>query len=330
MKCVEQCSTDNVGWWEIRWSPNGRYLAFPAMLEGDSSDLYVYDVENREIRRLTSGPDDVGQIWWSPDGSQIIMGEISHNSEYPYTSSVWVVSVSSNEVRLLYSLGKNSYPQGLLGWLDNSRFVVYDGTSLLDALDLPAYNLRIVDKDTGEIIILVNGSFMAAALDIDHQTIVFYTNNGEDPGVHIVSGLKPKSGSIKIKDLIYSPWWDDEVELFVTFAPCEDDPNSRTAFNYKGEIKCLHRQLSVESLSSPDGKWQVMLQDGFWLKSNDQQSVRVSEVIPTQIIWRLDSQGLFFIENYVLYYSPLPNVNVEIVDKYPGGDTIYYQWVSSN
>ena len=44
MKCVEQCNTNNVGWWEIRWSPNGRYLAFPGMLEGDSSDLYVYDV----------------------------------------------------------------------------------------------------------------------------------------------------------------------------------------------------------------------------------------------------------------------------------------------
>ena len=330
MKCVEQCNTNNVGWWEIRWSPNGRYLAFPGMLEGDSSDLYVYDVENREIRRLTSGPDDVGQIWWSPDGSQIIMGEISYNSEYPYTSSVWAVSVNINEVRLLYSFGKNSYPQGLLGWLDNSRFVVYDGTTLFDALDLPAYNLRMVDKDTGETITLVNGGFIAAALDIDHQTVVFYTNTGEDPGVHIFSGLKPNSGSIKMEGLISFPSWDNEIGLFVTFDPCEDDPNSRTAFNYKGELSCLHYQLPVESLSSPDGMWEVILQDGFWLKSTDQQPIRIVEVSPTQIIWRLDSQGLFFIANNVLYYTPLPNVNVEIVDKYPGGDIIYYQWVGGD
>ena len=327
MKCSEQCDTDDVSWWEIRWSPNGRYLAFPAMLEGDSSDLYVYDVVDGKMRQLTSGADDVGQIWWSPDGSQIIMGEISRNGGYPYTSSVWAVSVSGNEIRLLYSRDENSYPQGLLGWLNNDKFVVYDGTSLLDALALPAYNLRIVDKGTGEITTLVNSHFMAAALDIDHQTVVFYTNNDEDPGVHIVSGSNPDSGSTKMEGSISFPSWDDEVGLFVTFDPCEDDPNSRTAFNYKGELSCLHHQLPVESLSSPDGIWHVILQDGFWLKSDDHEPVRVGEVSPTQIIWRLDSQGLFFVANNVLYYTPLPNVNVKIVDKYPGED---YRWVGGD
>jgi len=327
MKCSEQCDTDIVNWWEIRWSPNGRYLAFPAMLEGDSSDLYVYDVVDGKMRQLTSGADNVGQIWWSPDGSQIIMGEISRNGEYPYTSSVWAVSVSGNEVRLLYSREEDPFPQGLLGWLNDEMFVVFDGTSLLNALELPARNLRIVDKCTGEITTLVDGPFMGAALDSDHKTVVFYTNNGENPGVHIISGSSPNSSSIKMEGLISFPSWDDEVGLFVTFDPCEDDPNSRTAFNYKGELSCLHHQLPVESLLSPDGMWQVILQDGFWLKSDDQQPVRVGEVSPTQIIWRLDSQGLFFVANNVLYYTPLPNVNVMIVDKYPGED---YQWVGGD
>jgi len=28
------------------------------------------------VRQLTSGPDWVGAVWWSPDGSQLLMEEI--------------------------------------------------------------------------------------------------------------------------------------------------------------------------------------------------------------------------------------------------------------
>jgi hypothetical protein len=323
MKCSEQCNTDNVNWWEIKWSPDGRYLAFPAVLEGDSSDLYIYDSRNGNIRRLTTGPDHVGTIWWSPDGATIIMSEILKDGGYPYASSVWSVSLTDGDIQLLYSLDP-AYPQGLLGWLDNDRFITFSGTSLANALDLPAYNLRIVDKMTSKVTQLFNGGFMAASLDQIHETIAVYAG-GE---VYMISTSNPEPRPLK--GILGVPWWDDEVGLFVTFDPCETIPTGRKAFNHKGESQCLYSQLSPESLASPDGKWQVILQDGFWLKSNDQQPVRVSEATSTQIIWRLDSQGLFFIANNVLYYASLPDAKVSIVDKYPGGDTIHYQWVSND
>jgi hypothetical protein len=323
MNCSAQCNTDNVNWWEIKWSPNGRYLAFPAALEGTSSDLYLYDTKNGSTRRLTTGPDDVGTIWWSPNGSQIIMGEI-HNSNYPYTASVWVVSLSSGEVRLLYSRDENSYPQGLLGWLDDRRFIVFDGTTLANALDLPAHELRVVDKDTSKVTTLFSGDFMAAALDQTHETVVSFASGD----VFMVSTLNPEP---KLMSGIRSvPWWDDSVGLFVTYDPCENDPKGIKAFDYRGEWQCILREIPPESLSSPDGTWQVVLRDGFWLKTNDQQSVQVSDEIPTQIIWRQDSGGFFFIANQILYYASLSELDVKTVDKYPGGDSIVYQWVGNN
>lgn len=132
VNCSDQdqgCDFSDVRSWEIQWSPNGRYLAFPAVLDGPSSDLYVYDIENGRLRRLTGGPNQVGQIWWSPDGRWIILGEILRDYPYPYTFSLWAVSVSGNEIRWLYSL-THPFPQGLVGWLDNDRLLVYNGTSL--------------------------------------------------------------------------------------------------------------------------------------------------------------------------------------------------------
>ncbi|HKY56055.1 MAG TPA: hypothetical protein VJM08_17195, partial [Anaerolineales bacterium] len=331
MKCSTQCNINNINWWEIKWSPNGHYLAFPAVLEGSSSDLYVYDAEDGSVRRLTSGPDDVGTIWWSPDGSQIIMGEILENN-YPYISSLWVVSVSGSEIRLLYSLGENSYPQGLLGWLDDRRFIIYNGTNLSNALELPANNLRVVDKDTGKVTTLFNGSFMAAAFDISHETIMFFTNDEEStagfsgPGIYIVSIANPVPNFVQEARSV--PWWDNEIGLFVTDDPCENDPTGRKAFDYRGEWQCVHPEIPPESLASPDGAWQVVLQDGFQLKTNDGQPIQVSEATPTQIIWRSDSKGFFFIANQVLYYASLPELDIKVVDEYPGGDTIIYQWVS--
>ena len=124
--------------------------------------------------------------------------------------------------------------------------------------------------------------------------------------------------------------WDNAAGLFVTSDPCEDVPRGRKAFNYRREWKCIYHEWPPESLSSPDGKWQISLQDGFWLNANDQQPVQVSEETPTQIIWRPDSAGLFFVANQTLYYASLPELDIKIVDEYPGGDSIVYQWVGDN
>ena len=332
MNCSEQCNTDNVGWWEMRWSPNGRYLAFPAILDNQSSDLYVYDIQNGNIRRLTTGPDEVGTIWWSPDGSQIVIGEI-HENYYPYTSSLWAVSLRSGDVRLLYSRDENPYPQGLLGWLDDKRFIVYDGTSLANALDLPAHNLRVVDLSSGEVTTLFNGSFMAAILDAPHETVVFLTYDEEPKegfvgeGLYLVSASHPQLRHLEGGNFLT---WDADLALFVTDISCEDNPAGRKAFDYREEWQCVYPRIQPESLSSPDGIWQVSLEDGFWLERSNHEAIQISKQTPTQIIWRKDSGGLFFIENLILYYTPLPNLNVTIVDKYPGGDSIIYQWVGGS
>jgi len=52
------------------WSPDGRYIAFSA-LTGGMSDLFMYDLEEEQLLRLTNDVFGDLQPAWSPDGSQI-------------------------------------------------------------------------------------------------------------------------------------------------------------------------------------------------------------------------------------------------------------------
>jgi hypothetical protein len=54
------------------WSPDGRYIAFSGLV-GGLSDLYVYDLQDEQLNRLTNDAYGELQPSWSPDGSQIVV-----------------------------------------------------------------------------------------------------------------------------------------------------------------------------------------------------------------------------------------------------------------
>jgi len=61
-----------------------------------------------------------------------------------------------------------------VGWVDNQRLIVFDGTGLFDALDLRAEDLRLVDIRSGEVTTLFAGPFYDASIDRTGQTLAVY------------------------------------------------------------------------------------------------------------------------------------------------------------
>jgi hypothetical protein len=56
----------------FEWSPDSRYLAFSGAIVGPSTDVYILDVNNQHIERITDGPYNVMDLEWDPSGKYII------------------------------------------------------------------------------------------------------------------------------------------------------------------------------------------------------------------------------------------------------------------
>ena len=338
----------DMGGQEPQWSPNGRYLAFAAVLDADSSDLFVYDAQDGSLRRLTSGPDWVGPIEWSPDGTQIIMQELLNDDEFffaPHSkppSSVWSVAVSTSKIKLLYSMENAYTEQTILQWVDDKRFVAYEGY-LFNANS--ARNLRFVDLESGANRILFDGEFGTVKFDPIHKTFALYALYEEQygQGIFLVSIDNSTIRSLETTSNLTLPDWDSETGLFVSEEECENDPQSYQAFNFQGNFSCVPRPtptpdpLEAASYLSPDGKWAISVKDGLWLETQGKPPVLVSQETPSDIIWCLDSTCFFFSvfqpnqeqnNQWTLYRASLPDLTIKMVDEgiESGGS---YQWLGA-
>lgn len=328
-----------------QWSPNGRYLAFVAILDAASSDLFVYDTQNGNLRRLTNGPDWVGPIEWSPDGTQIIMQEILNDSDFffdPYSkapSSVWSVSVSTGEIKLLYSTGDAYTIQNILLWLDDKRFIAYEGF-LVNADQ--ASHLRLVDTEAGTNRILFNGVFVEVSFDPVHEVFAIYEQNTEICQTSWLCLISMKDGTIhSLNDIpggLSFPDWDEKTGLFVSGSDCENDPQSLQAYNYQGTLRCVPKPISTPapletaSYPAPNGKWSVSVKDGLWLETEGKAAIPLSQETASDVIWCPDSSCFFFSvlqQNHkwtLLYHVSLPDLIIKMVDEgieSRGG----YQWL---
>lgn len=132
------------------WSPNGRYLAFSAALDGPSSDLYVFDTLTDQVKRLTDGPNQAWVMSWSPDSKWIIHAEstfmlFDHGSTKgrPIIKAVWAAAPDGNVVRKIYDADLDIHQ--IQGWLSSTTFV----EQILRFYPPYRYNIRSVDILSG-------------------------------------------------------------------------------------------------------------------------------------------------------------------------------------
>jgi len=281
------------------WSSDGKHLAFAGQIDGPSSDLYVYDTDTTNIRRLTSGRSNIHDISWSPDGRWILHG-----------SAYWVGQGTFLTNHLASADGATvvSFPalegQVRHGWVGSSHFILSEGDN-----GPGSYDLKAIDVDSMQTISLWPSTYTNFAFDPVRSLLLFnhfpFFENDPDPGLYLIG-----VGSAEARMINEETYWELEFVGLneYPFIGVNDDIGT-VLISEKGEFKQIDDEIH-QILISPD-KGYIALYD--LRGSNGLAVYDVSEdklhTISTdwidEVTWRDDSKGLFFFSQDALYLYDL-------------------------
>jgi hypothetical protein len=305
----------------ILWSPDGRYLAFVAALDGPSSDLYVYDTATDQIRRLTSGPNEAFLLSWSPDSQWILHVEATSystrtvlTSAYPRAKAVWIASPDGNQVRKIYEADDEMIL--IQGWLSPSVYVEQT------YIDYSPYhtNIRTVDILTGKStpIFPCFGSVIDTTTDGD---IVFWSFGYDEDWIYKYSQYTCEDplpeGFYALKDgnmipVSYDPekaHWKETLEKFIVYSP-----GGIEIWDLSGQLTMAFSQGNCDPEVSPDRQWlafwspcgkNLQHSENILLYNSQGDFVKDYDLQVDRFSWKQDSSGIYFEVGDQLWFQSL-------------------------
>ncbi|MEW5871558.1 MAG: hypothetical protein AB1894_19950 [Chloroflexota bacterium] len=147
----------------LAWSPDGSSLAFAGQMDGPSSDLYIYEVETGQIRRLTDDLQILYGISWSPDGKWLMIVNMLPDN---YTvKTLHRIRANGNLVSNPAALEKGAFWAGV-EWIAPNLYLVSgapDGGEL--------FGLRSWNVETGQRKDIWTSTYFGFAIDPERQLI---------------------------------------------------------------------------------------------------------------------------------------------------------------
>jgi len=90
-------------------------------------ELFVVDLETKQVRQLTNGTRDVHSITWSPDGRDIVfVGNYEPNSEEFFHYDLFAIRVADGTIRRLTATEATKYAPV---WAPNGKWIAYTATT---------------------------------------------------------------------------------------------------------------------------------------------------------------------------------------------------------
>jgi len=274
----------------LAWSPDGRTLAFAGEMDGLSSDLYTYSMQTGTVTRMSSGPEEVNLIDWSPDGKWILDGS-GYNAGEGSTHDFFGTRLDDRKV--VPQLTAPDY----CGWLDNLTYIVND-----DQNGQGAFNIRVVNVETGQARSLWKDVFAGGcALDPTHGLIAvsgITSTTTYDGSLFLINGAS--GAKTRLLDGIWEVY-RSEVKgqsFFLKETPLGID-SKKYFLAADGTLTPTNLDLDVLTVS-PQGdqlaggegnQLMIYTPDGSVVRSLD-LPIDPADTIDG-IIWQTDSSGLF-------------------------------------
>jgi Tol biopolymer transport system component len=302
LRIIRSAFTESIGN-ALDWSPDGKLVAFAAQIDGPSSDLYIFNTENKSIRRITDELENIWSIAWSPDGDRIL-----------YLDSVPGTIYLSRYIRIADpNIQNTQHPKQIdggpfwfeYGWIDQDSYLIYNGGE-----GAPPYRLRIINAETQEVKEIWKYAAESFFVDLKKQTIILspygriYFEPEPAPGIYTVSF---DGNYQKVSDeMIFFIEGQEAVTRYMAITP----RNQLVGVKLDGSIISLSRKpdYDVPPHSSPDGKWIIITSETETeLYSENLELRKALGIHATEIIWRPDSLGVFLSTDKSIYHLPIPD-----------------------
>ena len=314
----------------ITWSPSGRYLAFTAGLDNDSSDLYIFDTFNNDIQRLNGLYTQNASPFWAPASNWLISQELgSYEEERGWRAeNVTGLEVPGfDNLKSLYVPDPDSRKEVFVGWTNPQSFITYSETA--EGFKM----LQQVNVDKFKKTIILDGFFNQAAFDPETKALAVSINHEFASLQEMTAGiylLKPESPFLTLAqagdwDRLY---WDSGGQ-FVT-----SGPQGVFIFDIQGDNILLPGEENA--LLSPDGNWLLAWNDSggsedglrLYQSDNDRPLQTISQDPIKSVIWASDSKTFFVQSEGVLYHLAFPGLSLEkIEDGFSKEVPMIWTWV---
>jgi WD40 repeat protein len=298
------------GFQSITWSPDGRYLIFPAITDGYSSSLFLYDLDQGYVKKVIAADYIISDLSWSPDGEWI------HFDDTVPMQTYWPTTVRL--IRRDGTLGRKIFGKGLtfgIGeWISDTEFFTYGCQDGGGCHDLMLNNTQtgrqteiwtrlfqeiVVDKRSKTIAITV-GEACDHAPDIcvseDELGIYFGSVNG-----NLSRSSNPLGGQLKSRGGLIHPFIGIDYDQVFGITP-------EGRFDLLQEGKDFSFDVSLS-------RWLVLFNDkGLWVfNPSDHFQFQINRQSILSAIWDTNSRGVYFMTDGEIYYLPIETQTPERV-----------------
>ena len=318
----------------LDWSPDGRYLAFAGQMDGLSSDLCVYDVETKAIRRLSSGDQEVQWIEWSPGGKWII-----HSSLFSVgvgmTFDIYAATMDSASAPYLST---NIQHDGIDLWLNSHQYFENDREN-----GPGEYGLRLVDVDSGDIKKVWNGSFYYYAVDRRGLWVAVMASSPDKspvlpdgsfnfdfdfvPAIYLVNLTTLQKSRVEFADPGSVQTFGLDGRDFVL-----SDGRNTAFLSIDGSLTETDLGSAIFSVSPNSEYWLAITGERVKIFSADNTLIadQAFETFAAGVLWRPDSSGAFLITGSEIYSMNVPDGDIKLVETNLMTDSYLstYKWIS--
>jgi hypothetical protein len=300
---------------DYEWSPDGKLLAFTAQIDGPSTDIYIYSLQEKTICRLTDDLQNVDWIEWSPDGKRLLYENNTPGLLYERP----IFHVTDLEGRT-FQLSPKTLPDDgrwiMYGWISNNLYLFQ---ALYD--EQPQHRqLAILNVENQQLQEIWSYGTSQVAVNWDNETIMISLEsdpdpNAPEPGTYFIStqGEHKKISNQVFADIISSP----QIIGIST--------KDRSAYHIlsDGSVRRIGpADLAWGNSSSPNKQWffiEYKESEGRYSLTlyNDAYQPVNSWMFHENLMgatWRPDSSRIFLFTMESVYYLGIPDGKPRLLD----------------